>query len=205
MGPWLKLAGHLGDFIGQMTDEPIEAVNILYDGSVAGMNLDALNCSVIAGVMRAANPDVNMVSAPIVARERGIQLSTTRQEKTGVFDGYIKLTVVTPERERSLAGTVFSDHKPRFIQIKGITIDAEVGAHMLYTTNEDVPGVIGTLGMTLGRNGVNIANFTLGRSAQGRDAIALLYLDETPPQPVLDELRATGLFRQIRPLQFDVG
>ncbi|MGY6632891.1 MAG: phosphoglycerate dehydrogenase [Alkalilacustris sp.] len=205
MGPWLKLAAHLGEFIGQMTDEPITALNILYDGTVAGMNLEALNCSVIAGVMRAANPDVNMVSAPVIARERGIQLSTTRQEKSGVFDGYIKVTVVTEARERSLAGTVFSDHKPRFIQIKGITIDAEVGAHMLYTTNNDVPGVIGTLGTTLGRNGVNIANFTLGRSAQGRDAIALLYLDETPAQTVLDELRDTGLFRQIRPLQFDVG
>ncbi len=205
MGPWLKLADHLGSFVGQMTDEPITAINVLYDGVVADMNLEALNCAVIAGVMRAANPDVNMVSAPVVARERGIQLSTTRQEKSGVFDGYVKVTVVTEDRERSLAGTVFSDHKPRFIQIKGINIDAEIGAHMLYTTNNDVPGVIGTLGTTLGRHGVNIANFTLGRSAQGRDAIALLYLDETPPETVLNELRGTGLFRQVRPLQFEVG
>jgi D-3-phosphoglycerate dehydrogenase len=205
MGPWLRLAEHLGSFIGQMTDEPVTALNILYDGVAAGMNLEALNCAVIAGVMRAANPDVNLVSAPVIARERGVQLSTTRQEKSGVFDGYIKVTVVTTERERSLAGTVFSDGKPRFIQIKGITIDAEVGAHMLYTTNEDVPGVIGTLGTVLGRHGVNIANFTLGRSARGQDAIAILYLDETPQDAVLAELEATGLFRQIRPLQFDVG
>ncbi len=205
MGPWLRLAEHLGSFVGQMTDEPVSALNILYDGVVAGMNLEALNCAVIAGVMRAANPDVNLVSAPVVARERGVQLSTTRQEKSGVFDGYIKVTVVTPARERSLAGTVFSDGKPRFIQIKGITIDAEVGPHMLYTTNEDMPGVIGTLGTVLGRHGVNIANFTLGRSARGRDAIAILYLDETPAEPVLKELAETGLFRQIRPLVFDVA
>src|SRR5690606_27332518 len=144
----------------------------------------------------------NLGSAPITARERGIQISTTRQEKGGVFDGYVKLTVVTDRRERSIAGTVFSDGKPRFIQIKGINIDAEIGAHMLYTTNADVPGIIGTLGQTLGDAGVNIANFTLGRAAAGGDAIALLYLDEAPRAEALRALEATGKFHQVRPLAF---
>ena len=205
MGPWIKLADHLGSFIGQMTDEPIKAINILYDGSVAQMNLDALNCSAIAGIMKRVNPDVNMVSAPLIAKERGIKISTTNQAKSGAFDGYIKVTVVTAERERSIAGTVFSDGKPRFIQIKGINIDAEIGAHMVYTTNEDVPGIIGTLGMTMGQNNVNIANFTLGRSAAKGEAIALLYVDEPVPANVVDKLKATGLFRQVKPLQFDVA
>ncbi|PWJ14489.1 phosphoglycerate dehydrogenase [Jannaschia seohaensis] len=204
MGPWVKLADNLGAFVGQMTDEPIEAIDIVYNGSVAEMNLEALNCAAIAGVMKATNPDVNMVSAPVLARERGVEISTTRQDKTGVFDGYIKLIVKTAQRERSIAGTVFSDGKPRFIQIKGINIDAEVGSHMLYTTNHDEPGIIGTLGLTLGQNGVNIANFTLGRSDRGKDAIALLYLDEQPPVAVLDKLRATGLFQNVAPLHFDV-
>ena len=205
MGPWVKLAGHLGAFIGQMTDEPIKAINILYDGSVAKMNLKALNCGVVAGIMKRANPDVNMVSAPVVAREKGIQISTTNQDKSGVFDGYVKVTVVTEKRERSIAGTVFSDGKPRFIQIKGITIDAEIGEHMLYTTNEDVPGIIGTLGQTMGENGVNIANFTLGRNTAKGEAIALLYVDDQVPDPVIGKLRDTGMFRQIKPLQFDVA
>ena len=204
MGPWLKLADHLGAFAGQLTDEPIEQIDLLYNGAAAELNLEAMNCGAIAGVMRALNPDVNMVSAPVVARERGIELATTRQDKTGVFDGYVKLTVRTGRRERSIAGTVFSDGKPRFIQIKGINIDAEVGAHMLYTTNEDVPGIIGTLGHTMGDNGVNIANFTLGRSDRGREAIALLYLDEQPPEAVLAKLRATGMFQSVAPLRFAV-
>ena len=205
MGPWVKLAGHLGAFIGQMTDEPIKAINILYDGVVAGMNLGALNCAAVAGIMKKANPDVNLVSAPFIAKERGIQISTTNQDKSGSFDGYIKVTVVTSARERSIAGTVFSDGKPRFIQIKGINIDAEVGAHMLYTTNEDVPGIIGALGNTMGENGVNIANFTLGRAAPGGEAIALLYVDEPVPAEARARLAETGLFRQIKPLQFDVA
>ena len=205
MGPWLKLAGHLGSFIGQMTDEPVKAINILYDGSVAEMNLEALNCGVVAGIMKRVNPDVNMVSAPVIAKERGIKISTTNQDKSGAFDGYIKVTVVTDKRERSIGGTVFSDGKPRFIQIKGINIDAEIGAHMLYTTNEDVPGIIGTLGRTLGENGVNIANFTLGRAARGGEAIALLYVDDVVPAPILSKLENTGLFRQVKPLEFDVA
>jgi D-3-phosphoglycerate dehydrogenase len=205
MGPWVKLSGHLGNFIGQLTDEPIKAINILYDGCVSDMNLAALNCSVVAGIMRRRNPDVNMVSAPVIAKESGILISTTRQDQSGAFEGYVKVTVVTGKRERSIAGTVFSDGKPRFIQIKGINIDAEIGANMLYTTNGDVPGVIGMLGQTMGENGVNIANFTLGRSARGGEAIALLYVDDPVPAPVIRKLEATGMFRQVKPLAFDVS
>lgn len=204
MGPWIKLAGHLGSFVGQMTDEPITAINILYDGGASQMNLNALNASVIAGMMKVSNPDMNMVSAPVAAKERGIQVATTHQDKQGIFDGYIKVTVVTEKRERSIAGTVFSDGKPRFIQIRGINIDAEIGENMLYTRNRDVPGVIGALGMTLGDQGVNIANFTLGRSVQGEDAIAILYLDEPLKAEALEALKNTGKFLQVKPMQFEV-
>ena len=205
MGPWLALAGHLGAFIGQMTSEPIKAINILYDGTVSSMNLAALNCGVVAGIMKAGNPDVNMVSAPVIAEERGIKISTTNQNKSGVFDAYIKVTVVTETRERSVAGTVFSDGKPRFIQIKGINVDAEIGRHMLYTTNDDVPGIIGVLGSTMGKNNVNIANFTLGRASEGGQAIALLYVDVPVSDVVLAELQATGKFNQVSHLEFDIS
>ena len=76
---------------------------------------------------------------------------------------------------------------------------------MLYTTNKDIPGIIGTLGQTLGNNSVNIANFTLGRAERGEEAIALLYLDEHPPENVLSELAATGKFQQIKPLEFNIS
>jgi D-3-phosphoglycerate dehydrogenase len=205
MGPWISLAGHLGNFTGQMTDEPIQAINILYDGEASEMNLKALTAATIAGIMKKVNPDTNMVSAPVIAKERGIQVSTTKQDQSGTFDGYIKVTVVTGKRERSVAGTVFSDGKPRFIQIKGINIDAEIGANMVYTTNEDVPGIIGLLGQTMGENGVNIANFTLGRKEEKGEAIALLYIDEPIPAPALKALEDTGKFTQVKPLTFDVG
>jgi len=121
MGPWISLAGHLGNFTGQMTDEPIQAINILYDGEASEMNLKALTAATIAGIMKKVNPDTNMVSAPVIAKERGIQVSTTKQDQSGTFDGYIKVTVVTGKRERSVAGTVFSDGKPALSRSKAST------------------------------------------------------------------------------------
>ncbi|NOX39127.1 MAG: phosphoglycerate dehydrogenase [Alphaproteobacteria bacterium] len=204
LAPFIKLATHLGAFVGQMTDDPIKAINILYDGDVASMNTNALNSACVAGLMQASIPEVNMVSAPVVARERGIKISTTTQEKSGVIDSFIKLTVVTETTERSIAGSVFSDKKPRFIQIKNINIDADIAAHMLYTTNKDVPGIIGALGATLGENNVNIANFTLGRADVGGDAIALLSVDYQVSDQVIATLRKTDKFNLIKRLQFDV-
>ena len=115
------------------------------------MNTRALISAALAGLIRPQVADVNMVSAPIMVKERGIIVSEVKRDKSGVFDGYIKLTVTTENMTRSIAGTCFSDGKPRFIQIKGINLDAEVGQHMLYTTNADAPGIIGLLGTVLRR------------------------------------------------------
>ncbi|RIK83381.1 MAG: phosphoglycerate dehydrogenase [Hyphomicrobiales bacterium] len=203
--PFIKLAEVLGAFVGQVTEEPIQEVEILFDGATAEMNTRALTSAALAGLIRPQVADVNMVSAPIMAKERGVILSEIKRDKSGVFDGYIKLTVKTALRTRSIAGTVFSDGKPRFIQIKGINLDAEVGEHMLYTTNKDVPGIIGLLGTICGSHGVNIANFQLGRDKAGGDALALLYLDAPVPAQVLAALRAEPRFDSAKPLHFDVA
>jgi D-3-phosphoglycerate dehydrogenase / 2-oxoglutarate reductase len=203
--PFIKLAEVLGAFVGQVTEEAIKEVEILFDGSTAAMNTKALVSATLAGLIRPQVADVNMVSAPIMAKERGIILAEVKRDKSGVFDGYIKLTVKSEKRTRSIAGTCFSDHKPRFIQIKGINLDAEVGRHMLYTTNADVPGIIGLLGTICGSHGINIANFQLGRNKPGGDAIALLYLDAPFPDHVLEELRAHKAIASAKPLQFDVA
>jgi D-3-phosphoglycerate dehydrogenase len=202
--PFVKLAEVLGAFVGQVTEDPITEVEILFDGSTATMNTRALISAALAGLIRPQVSDVNMVSAPIMVKERGIIVAEVKRDKSGVFDGYIKLTVKTEHMTRSIAGTCFSDGKPRFIQIKGINLDAEVGQHMLYTTNADAPGIIGLLGTVCGENGVNIANFQLGRNRPGGDAIALLYLDAPFPENVLAEVRAHKAIDSAKRLQFDV-
>ena len=193
--PFIKLAEVLGAFVGQVTEEPIKEVEILFDGSTAAMNTRALISAALAGLIRPQVADVNMVSAPIMVKERGIIVAEVKRDKSGVFDGYIKLTVKTESQTRSIAGTCFSDHKPRFIQIKGINLDAEVGQHMLYTTNADVPGHHRPSGHDLRQAGINIANFQLGRNRPGGDAIALLYLDAPFPENVLAEVRAHKIDR----------
>ncbi|WP_454851347.1 phosphoglycerate dehydrogenase [Rhizobium binxianense] len=202
--PFIRLADVLGAFVGQVTEEPIKEIEILYDGITANMNTRALTSALLAGLIRTQVADVNMVSAPIMIKEKGIVLSEVKRDKTGVFDGYIKLTVTTDSMTRSIAGTVFSDGKPRFIQIKGINLDADVGSHMIYITNTDVPGMIGFIGTTLGSAGVNIANFQLGRDKQGGDAIALLYVDGAVGDDVLAKLTANPAIRQAKPLVFNV-
>ncbi len=202
--PFIKLADILGAFVGQVTETPIKEIEILYDGATAEMNTRALTSAALAGLIRPQVADVNMVSAPVMVKEKGIILSEVKRDKSGVFDGYIRLTVKTEDMTRSVAGTVFSDGKPRFIQIKGINMDAEVGQHMVYTTNHDVPGIIGKLGMTFGQAGVNIANFSLGRDRPGGDAIALLYVDGPVGQAVLDQLTANNEFQSAKPLVFNV-
>lgn len=202
--PFVKLADTLGSFVGQVTDDPIKKVEILYDGHVASMNIKALSSAVLAGLLRAQVSEVNMVSAPIMASERGIQLLEMTREKSGVFDGYIQLNVVTDNLTRSVAGTVFSDGKPRFIQIKGINMEAEAGAHMLYTTNRDVPGIIGKLGGLFGDEGLNIANFYLGRNHEGGDAIALVELDQPVTAEFLKKLQDAPEIDSAKPLEFTV-
>jgi D-3-phosphoglycerate dehydrogenase len=143
-----------------------------------------------------------MVNAPLVARERGIDVDEVRQSQRGVYETYIRLTVKTERQERSVAGTVFSDGKPRVIQIKGINLDASFGPHMLYITNKDKPGFIGRLGTLLGKCNVNIATFNLGRSAQGEDAIALIELDEPISDDVLRQVGALEGVVQAKRLRF---
>ncbi|WP_152045135.1 phosphoglycerate dehydrogenase [Aureimonas psammosilenae] len=202
--PFVRLAEILGAFVGQVTEDPIKEVEILFDGTTAAMNTRALTSAAIAGLLKPLVQTVNMVSAPVMAKERGIVISEVRRDKSGVFDGYIRLTVKTEKMTRSVAGTCFSDKKPRFIQIKSINLDAEVGRHMLYITNRDVPGMIGEIGMTLGRNKVNIANFHLGRDEHGGDAIAIIYVDEPVKETVLEDLRRIEGIGQAKYMSFEV-
>ncbi len=202
--PFVTLAEQLGSFAGQLTESGLQGVTIEYAGDVADLNTKALTSAALAGVLRPVLSDVNMVSAPVMARDRGIALEEVRRDKDGAYDTYIRLTVKTERQERSVAGTVFSDGKPRVIQVKGINMEADLSAHMLYVTNEDKPGFIGALGSTLGDAGVNIATFHLGRQLQGGDAIALVAVDEPVSPEVLKTVENLPHVRQAKPLHFPV-
>lgn len=200
--PFIAVAQKLGSFAGQLTEEPVTGIIIEYAGEVGEMNTRALTSAALAGILQPMLGTVNMVSAPVVARERGIKVDEVKQTQRGAYETYIRLTVKTAQMERSVAGTVFSDGKARIIQIKGIDMEAEFGPHMLYITNEDKPGFIGALGMLLGNAGVNIATFNLGRKAQGGEAICLVSVDEPPPAKVLEALYGLPQVKNAKPLAF---
>ena len=203
--PFVKLADVLGAFLGQVVESPIEAVSLLFDGSTATMNTQALSSAALAGLIRPQVADVNMVSAPVMIRERGVKISEVKRDKSGVFDGYMKITVQTRDGTRSVAGTCFSDGKPRFIQIGDINFDSEVGDYMLYTANADTPGIIGRLGTIFGEANQNIANFSLGRDQSGGRALALWLLDEPASRDLIDSIRAIPAIQEVKPLAFEAG
>ncbi|HEY4112678.1 MAG TPA: phosphoglycerate dehydrogenase [Rhizomicrobium sp.] len=201
--PWIALAQKLGLFAGQLTDTSIEAIEILYEGSVADLNMRALTQATLAGVLKPVLADVNMVNAPVIARQRGVRVTETRRPQQGAYEGYMKVTVSLADgTTRRVAGTVFSDGRPRLIQVKDIDINAEFAPRMIYVINEDKPGMIGKLGMALGEAQVNIANFNLGRSAPGADAIALVEVDGEVGDRVLGAIRNLPLVKQATLLSF---
>ena len=200
--PFVALAEKLGSFAGQLTDSRITSIVIEYAGEVGSMKTRALTAAALAGVFKPVLGTVNMVSAPTVARERGIQVDEVRQTQRGAYESYIRLTIHTDDFDRSVAGTVFSDGKPRVIQIKGIELESEFGPHMLYITNQDKPGFIGSIGSLLGNAGVNIATFHLGRLSEGGDAICLVQLDGPLPGTVLANVRTLPHVRQAKSLAF---
>ena len=202
LGPYMRLAEQLGSFAGQLTHTGLQGVTLEYEGQVATLNCRPLTQAALTGLLSPILDSVNMVNAPIVARERNIDVSEIKHERDCDYQTLIRLTVRTERQTRSVAGTLFAGDKPRFVEVKGIAVEAELGAHMLYITNEDKPGLIGQLGTTLGEAGVNIATFHLGRAAPGEDAIALIELDEAIPGPVLDKVRAIPLIKQVQPLRF---
>ncbi len=200
--PFVVLAERLGLFVGQLCDAPLRSIQIEYEGDVAQMNTKALTSAALVGVLRPTLSDINMVSAPVIAKERGLKLSEVRHEQRGIYETYVRITVETEKDSHSVAGTIFSTGQHRLIQVQGMPIEAGLGRHMLLTTNEDKPGFIGSMGVALGEAGVNIACFTLGRLEPGGDALALIEVDEAVDGPVLDRLRQLPLVRTAKSLAF---
>ncbi len=200
--PFVELAEKLGSFAGQLTETDIAKVTITYEGAVAQMKIKALTSAALSGLLRPMLGDVNVVSAPVVAKERGMVVDEVTRAAQSDYESLITVTVATADMERSVSGTVYADGQPRLVDIKGIRVDAAFGPSMIYVTNEDKPGFIGKFASILGAAGVNIATFNLGRKAQGGDAIALVEVDGEVPADVLAEVQGLPQVKQVKALAF---
>ncbi|MEO6092286.1 MAG: phosphoglycerate dehydrogenase [Novosphingobium sp.] len=185
--PYMALAENLGSLVGQLAHGNLSTISIEVEGAAAELNIKPITAAVLTGLMRRYSDTVNMVNAPFLARERGMDVREIRHDREGVFHTLVRVTVATSQGDRSVAGTLFGNTKPRLVEIFGIGIEADLDGDMLYIVNDDAPGFIGRIGTLLGENGINIGTFHLGRRSAGGEAVLLLSLDTPLPDAVLDK------------------
>jgi D-3-phosphoglycerate dehydrogenase / 2-oxoglutarate reductase len=200
--PYMALAEKLGSLVGQLAHGNLTKISIEREGAAAELNGKPITAAVLAGLMRRYSDTVNMVNAPYLAKERGLDVSEIRHEREGAFNTLIRVTVETEQGPRSVAGTLFGKDAPRLVEIFGIGIEAELEGHMLYVVNDDKPGFIGRIGTLLGGHGINIGTFNLGRREAGAEAVLLLSLDEGMTAEVVAEAEQLDGVNLVKALAF---
>jgi len=186
--PYIQLGEQLGSFSGQLLQSGIKKVKIEFEGAVSKLNIKPITSVILTGLLKPVSESVNMVNAPVVAKERGIDVSEVKHEREGDYQNLIKITVTTEKGDQYVAGTLFGGTKPRIVEVGSVKLEAGLGTKMLYINNEDKPGLIGELGKLLGDSSINIANFHLGRSNKEKSAIALVEIDESPKNDLLEKI-----------------
>jgi len=200
--PYLKLAEQLGVFAGQTADKGITAISIEYQGDVTELNTRPITNMIVMGLLRPSHDSVNMVNAPVIAKEMGMKVSEITSNEGGDYHTLIRLTLEGAQGSLTLVGTLFSG-KPRLVNIDNVALEAEITPHMLFIRNKDKPGFIGSVGTTLGAAKINIANFTLGRSDPGADAVCLIAVDSEISVTLRDAVKALPGVVSAYALQFE--
>ncbi|MGZ8997826.1 MAG: phosphoglycerate dehydrogenase, partial [Allosphingosinicella sp.] len=200
--PYMELAEKLGSLVGQVEGQRLTGVAIEVEGAAAQLNPKPITGAVLAGLMRVHSDTVNMVNAPFLAKERGLDLREIRHDREGDYHTLVRVTATTPQGERSVAGTLFGNSAPRLVEIFGVSIEAELQGEMIYIVNEDAPGFIGRLGTTLGEAGVNIGTFHLGRREAGGEAVALVSVDQHVDEGLVGKLGQLPGVKRVKPLRF---
>jgi D-3-phosphoglycerate dehydrogenase len=197
--PFLGLAERLGTFIAQMNDHRATSISVRYYGGLVDGRSDLLLNAVLVGLFKPIlSSGVTMVNARSVAAERGIEVVESRSTRVRNYTNLMSVKLETSGGSRRVEGAVFEQNPPRLVLVDGIEVEAPLEGTMLVMCNNDRPGVIGQVGTVLGRHGLNIATFALGRD--GDRAIGVVIVDEAAPIPdvVLDELRTLPNVREVR-------
>ena len=200
--PYMALAEHLGNLIGQLEADDLRSVTVEVEGAAAHLNIKPITGAVLAGLMRTFSDTVNMVNAPAIARDRDIEVAEVRHERDTDYQTLVRVRVKSSHGERSVAGTLFAASQPRLVEIFGIKVEADFAPLMLFIVNEDKPGFIGRLGTTLGAAGVNIGTFHLGRRDAGAEAILLLSVDSAVDSATLSAIGQLPGVRTVKALSF---
>jgi len=199
--PFIELGERLGTFVTQMNDHRAMSVGVRYYGELAGSRTDMIVNAVLTGIFKPIlSSGVTLVNARSVAAERGLEVVESRSTRPRDYTSLISVKLHAAEGDRWVEGAVFERSAPRLVRVDGVAVEAPLEGTMIVICNTDQPGVIGDVGTILGRHGVNIGNFALGRD--GDRAVGVVIVDETPGEPVpevvLDELRKVKAIREAR-------
>jgi D-3-phosphoglycerate dehydrogenase len=193
--PWIRLTESLAAIVGQMGPARVEAIGLRYYGALADNRAaDVLAASAAAGILRPIlSGGVSLVNARAAARERGIEIIESRSTRPRHFTSLVSLKLHTSEGERWAEGTVFEPASPRLVSVRGVDVEAPLAGPMIIICNDDQPGVIGEVGTILGRHGVNIASFALGRNRTG--AVGVVNVDDVASGPAALETALAAIRR----------
>ena len=209
LGPYLQLAERLGLFVAQVSSGPPSGVLIHYSGKLAQMNTNLVRNSILKGLLNPVLAEqANIVNAVAIAEERGIRIEETRSQRS--HGDSIRVTLKTDGQESSAEGTALSDGQPRLVALDNISVELPLEGNLVVLKNLDVPGVVGRIGTILGRRGINIANFSLGREHAPRKgakgpagALAVVHVDEKVSESVLKELGRIPAMTFVRSVTLD--
>jgi D-3-phosphoglycerate dehydrogenase len=204
MQPYLVLAERLGSFLAQATQGSLEEISVRYSGRIAEWKTELVRNAAIKGILnQALEEKANLVNAASIAAARGLRVHESHKAKGGGGAGSVlSILLKTASEEHLVKGAVLHGTAPRLLNIDGIDVEAPLGRSLIYLRNRDVPGVIGRVGTILGRHGINIADFSLGRreangkSSAPREAIAVVHVDGRVTEPVLKALRKIEAVQQ---------
>ena len=187
--PYVTLAERLGSLVSQMGDAHIGSVGVRYYGGLANGRNDLIAGAVLVGLFkRYLSSGVTLVNAKAVAAERGIELVESHSSRARNYTSLLSVQVHTDAGQRWVEGTVVEHGGPRLVLVDGVPVDAPLEGTQILIKNDDRPGVIGAVGTVLGRHGINIANFALGRSAEG--AIGVVGVDDVGGAALTGEVLA---------------
>jgi len=186
--PWVDLAGKLGTMMGQLLHSPVTSVEMTYKGGITDLNNKPMTAAALAGLLKNAMPEANMVSAPVLAKERGIGLTESCVEEAERAESLIRVTVTTSERKFAIVGSIYRG-EPRIVRLFGVPMDAAFSKDMLYIRNDDRPGFVGKLGKILGDAKVNIGTFSMGRIEEGGEAVCLVAIDASVTRATINSIQ----------------
>lgn len=188
--PYTELAGRMGTILSAITPGALKKVEVIYRGAIGQMNVAPITTYLLVGLVSSRmEMTVNVINAPVLARQRGLEIEQITSEKVREFANLMEVTIETDQAKRTAVGTIFGNRFPRIIAIDGYRMELKPEGHIVIILNEDKPGVVGRYGTLFGGNDINIADMTFSRKMKPKMALVGINLDQAPPEAVMNDIR----------------